>query len=152
MTLKNQLFGGKYLNFNKILSIDKPEEPTDFIHRQELVTESSFTVEWKPGFDNGPKQTFVLKYRKQSQQKWTVVKIPDSGEAFMNYTVHDLSSETNYQVVLYASNRLGNSSETDILTISTKGLPYCYAPLEEEGVYCFANVVGLSVGRPYGFS
>jgi hypothetical protein len=100
--------------------------PTNFIHKQELVTESSFTVQWKPGFDNGPEQTFILKYIKESQQAWTVVQIPDTGETLMNYTVSDLSSGSKYQVVLYASNRLGNSSETDILTISTNGLSLFY--------------------------
>jgi hypothetical protein len=98
--------------------------PTNFNHKQELVTVSSFTVQWQPGFDNGPEQTFILKYRKESQQQWTVVQIPDTGVILMNYTVSDLASGSKYQVVLYASNRLGNSSETDILTISTKGLSF----------------------------
>jgi hypothetical protein len=42
----------------------------------------------------------------------------------MNYTASDLSSGSNYQVVLFASNRLGNSFETDMLGITTKGLSF----------------------------
>jgi hypothetical protein len=89
------------------------------------VTESSFTVQWKPGFDNGREQFFILKYRKESQQRWAIVSIPYTGGTLMNYTASALSSGANYQVVLYASNIIGDSSETDMLHISTKGLSFC---------------------------
>ncbi|XP_060575521.1 synaptogenesis protein syg-2-like [Ruditapes philippinarum] len=118
----NNVIGG-FKQIFRLVQEDKPEVPTYFINKQELVTVSSFTVQWKPGFDNGPEQTFIVKYRKESQQEWTVYQIPDTRETLMNFTASDLSSGSNYQVVLYASNRLGNSSETDILTISTKVIP-----------------------------
>ena len=102
------------------LFLDKPDQPISFSFKRQVVTDSSFNVEWKPGSDNGPKQTFILMYRKQSQADWIEVTIPDSGEALMNYTLSNLSSGTDYEVVLYASNQLGNSTESDMLTIFNK--------------------------------
>ncbi|XP_060587107.1 nephrin-like [Ruditapes philippinarum] len=97
-----------------------PENPRGFQHLYKELTESSITVQWIPGFDNGPRQTFVLGYKKNSDRFWTDINIPDNGEEIMIYTVTSLTSGTLYNFVLYARNKIGNSSQTDVLGIRTE--------------------------------
>jgi hypothetical protein len=96
-----------------------PESPRGFQHLYEELTESSITVQWIPGFDGGPRQTFVLRYKNNLDRLWTDIDIPDNGEKIMSYTVTSLTSGTLYNCVLYARNNIGNSSQTDVLGIRT---------------------------------
>jgi hypothetical protein len=100
---------------------DKPDIPRHFILAKQLGTESSFTVAWTPGNDNGHQQTFILKYKKVSDDEWNTVTVSDTREYEMTYTVTGLSSGTYYEIVLYASNMLGNSEESEIILAKTKG-------------------------------
>jgi hypothetical protein len=81
---------------------DIPENPRGFQDLFEELTESSITVQWVPGFDNGQSQTFVLRYKKKSDRFWTDINIPDNWEKTMIYTVISLTSGTLYNFVLYA--------------------------------------------------
>jgi hypothetical protein len=98
---------------------DIPENPQGFQHLYENLTESSITVQWIPGFDGGPRQTFVLRYKTNSDMFWTDINISDNGEKNMSYTVTSLTSGTLYNFVLYARNKIGNSSQTAVLGIRT---------------------------------
>ncbi|XP_060607416.1 hemicentin-1-like, partial [Ruditapes philippinarum] len=100
---------------------NKPDVPRNFILAKQLSTESSFTVTWNPGNDNGHKQTFTLKYKKVSDDEWDNVSVSDTGEYEMTYIATGLSSGTYYEIVLYASNMLGNSEESEIILAKTKG-------------------------------
>ncbi|XP_060602313.1 uncharacterized protein LOC132755465, partial [Ruditapes philippinarum] len=99
----------------------KPDLPRNLILAKQLSTESSITVTWTPGNDNGHQQTFILMYKKVSDDEWNNVSVSDTGEYEMTYTVTGLSSGTYYEIVLYASNMLGNSEESDIILAKTKG-------------------------------
>jgi hypothetical protein len=98
---------------------DKPDTPREFQHLSEELTDSSITVQWIPGFDNGNRQTFVLRYKKSSDKDWTDIDIVDTGGNLMNYTLTSLSSGSQYECVLYARNKLGNSNQTNVLRIRT---------------------------------
>ncbi|XP_053373248.1 synaptogenesis protein syg-2-like isoform X2 [Mercenaria mercenaria] len=115
---------GNYSQIFYLEAEDIPDPPEEFQHIAELATESSITLQWKPGFDNGPDQTFVLRYKKVSDKDWTSVAIPDTGEMVMNYNITMLSSGTEYEVVLHSYNELGNSTETETLKIKTTGTVY----------------------------
>ncbi|XP_053391086.1 synaptogenesis protein syg-2-like isoform X2 [Mercenaria mercenaria] len=114
---------GNHVWIFNLLPEDKPANPTGFKTLQKIVTETTFTVQWKPGFENGPQQVFILKYKKSSDIGWKSVLVSDTGEAQIIYTVTGLSKGTEYQVAIYASNKWGNSSESEILLLKTKGQP-----------------------------
>ncbi|XP_053379909.1 hemicentin-1-like isoform X3 [Mercenaria mercenaria] len=101
---------------------EKPYPPTDFEHIEALNTEYSFTVRWKPGLDGGQAQTFVLRYKKISVQTWVNISIPDNDEEFMNYTLSGLASGSEYEIVIYSVNKLGQSAPSE-LRIKTKDIP-----------------------------
>ncbi|XP_053372923.1 protein turtle-like [Mercenaria mercenaria] len=103
---------GSYQQKYYLYPAGNPEAPTEFRHIPELVTKTAVTLQWNPGFDNGLEQIFILRYKKVSDIDWISVSIPDTGETVISYTIIMLSSGTEYEVVLYASNELGNSSET----------------------------------------
>ncbi|XP_060558738.1 protein turtle-like [Ruditapes philippinarum] len=122
-----------------------PENPEEFQHLCKELTESSLTVQWRPGFDSGSGQTFVLRFKKNSEMFWTDIEIPDNGEKIMNYTVTSLTSGTHYDFVLYARNKFGNSSQTNELGIRTE------RPLDCETYRCLnesssAIIVGCVLG------
>ncbi|XP_053388263.1 uncharacterized protein LOC128551434 [Mercenaria mercenaria] len=102
-----------------LMVLEKPYPPTDFEHIKGLSTESSFTVRWRPGLDGGRAQTFILRYRITSVQSWINVSIPDNGEEFMNFTLSGLKSGSEYEIVIYSVNSLGQSALSDRLRIRT---------------------------------
>ncbi|XP_053372492.1 uncharacterized protein LOC123561230 isoform X8 [Mercenaria mercenaria] len=131
----------------------KPEDPIGFKTLQEIVTETTFTVQWKPGFDNGPQQKFVLKYKKSPDIDWKSVLVSDTGEAQMIYTVTGLSKGTEYQVAIYASNKWGNSSESEILLLRTKDGPTENNCHEDGNTAIIVGVVlGLVIGALAGYA
>ncbi|XP_060607414.1 hemicentin-1-like [Ruditapes philippinarum] len=106
-----------------VLENKPPDVPTNFILAKQLSTESSLTVTWNPGNNNGHQQTFILMYKTVSDDKWNNVSVSDIGEYEMTYTVSGLSSGTYYEIMLYAANVLGNSEESEIMLVKTKDKP-----------------------------
>ncbi|XP_060579214.1 cell adhesion molecule DSCAML1-like [Ruditapes philippinarum] len=95
-----------------------PNVPRNVSLTKELSTDNSLTVQWNPGNDNGHKQTFILKYRKVSDMVWSVISILDMGY-LINYTISGLTSGTYYEIILYASNTVGNSKESHLIGKTT---------------------------------
>ncbi|XP_060575525.1 synaptogenesis protein syg-2-like [Ruditapes philippinarum] len=116
---------GSYTQLFYLRSEDIPESPRDFRHLCEQLGETSITVQWIPGLDNGPRQTFVLRYRKGLDKNWREIEISDEGQDIMNYTVSSLISGTQYEVVLYARNKVGTSSQSNVLRIKTERSSEC---------------------------
>lgn len=83
--------------------------------------ENSVAVQWTPGFNGGFQQTFVLQYRKTGTHPWITVNISHRGESEITYTIHQLSSGTQYEVVLFAYNEIGRTIESLSLTVTTSG-------------------------------
>ncbi|XP_053372489.1 protein turtle-like isoform X5 [Mercenaria mercenaria] len=144
---------GNHVCIFNLLPEGKPEDPIGFKTLQEIVTETTFTVQWKPGFDNGPQQKFVLKYKKSPDIDWKSVLVSDTGEAQMIYTVTGLSKGTEYQVAIYASNKWGNSSESEILLLRTKDGPTENNCHEDGNTAIIVGVVlGLVIGALAGYA
>ncbi|KAL4220863.1 myoblast fusion [Mactra antiquata] len=100
----------------------KPDSPTQFTHIEGSATSSSVHLEWKPGFDNGPSQTFYIKYKKSTDTLWNYLNISDNGDQIMHVELTGLTEDTKYEIVIFASNKKGNSSESPVLFARTKAI------------------------------
>ncbi|KAL4221133.1 carbohydrate binding [Mactra antiquata] len=101
---------------------DKPDPPTGFRHIESQTTTTSIHLEWKPGFDNGPSQTFFIKYKRSSDTLWNYINVPDNGEQTMVHTLTGLTEDTQYEIVILSSNVKGNSSESSVLVTTAKAI------------------------------
>ncbi|KAL4221068.1 hypothetical protein ACF0H5_019330 [Mactra antiquata] len=101
---------------------DKPDPPTHFRHIEGSTTTSSIRLAWNPGFDNGPSQTFHIKYKKSSDTLWNYIDVPDNDEQTMEITLTELTENTLYEIVIFASNELGNSSESRVFITTTEAI------------------------------
>lgn len=67
------------------------------------MTDSSVTLLlWKPGFNGGISQTFIITYTDEKEHDLKNIVIHDTGTNVMNLTVHGLSSDTRYTIQLIA--------------------------------------------------
>jgi hypothetical protein len=91
-----------------------------FKYLREYNTERSIVLQWKPGFDGGSEQTFILRYKLQLGNNWTKIVIPDAGDRIMNYSLISLESDSVYISELFAVNVKGKSLTLN-LTFTTEG-------------------------------
>lgn len=86
-------------------------------NRQEVIPlKGSFKVTWLPGNSGHFQQSFIIKYRSLQTKNWTTVEHSlNAGRQ----TVQGLSENMNYTVYMFARNIIGNSDETDTVTITT---------------------------------
>lgn len=116
--------------------VDNPQPPTEFQNVDELATETSVTLSWKPGFDGGVEQIFLLDYRKfDSNTDWSTVTILDTGKQVINATLTFLASDSVYEFKLMATNDIGNSTTVGPLSVKTKGMCNCYMYLHFVQLY-----------------
>lgn len=106
--------------WKKNLFLDRPGTPMEFRLIKELLTDKSATLLWKPGFDGGILQTFILMYRDTEGKDWKKITVKDTGKTVVNVTIHGLSRDTSYMIELIAVNSEG-SSESVALQIKTIG-------------------------------
>ncbi|KAL4229490.1 cell adhesion molecule [Mactra antiquata] len=118
---------------------DKPELPTEFRHREDLTTATSIGLTWKPGFNGGLSQTFHIKYKESTTSTWKYVNVKDTDVDIIQYTLTDLTQNTQYDIIIYASNRKGKSEESSILVAFTK-----------EGTDNTTSVIWYAVGATSG--
>lgn len=76
-------------------------------------------VKFKPGFNGGYPQTFIIEYRKASAAHWTRCEVYNSDT---HYNIENLEFGTKYQIRIYSFNKLGNSTVIDGYDIQTKGI------------------------------
>jgi hypothetical protein len=113
-----------------------PQTPTNFA----LVssTDTSIVVEWIPGYNGGPEQTFRIQYRIINESKmWITQEIPEYNK--QTYILSDLQGDTWYELRMFAENKFDKSNFTDIQSISTvpsveKGMP------SRVSVFCFLTL------------
>ncbi|KAL4230106.1 hypothetical protein ACF0H5_010491 [Mactra antiquata] len=98
-----------------------PDSPSEVRYVADHTTTSSIHLEWKPGYDGGTPQTFHIKYKTSSSNTWSYVNIDDTGEDVMQYILTGLSEKTHFDIVVYASNKMGTSTESSIVIAMTKG-------------------------------
>ncbi|KAL4229489.1 Immunoglobulin C1-set domain [Mactra antiquata] len=114
---------------------DKPDDIKQFKHLDDLTTTTSIGLTWKPGSNGGLPQTFHIRYKKSSTTTWNYVNINDTGDHVMNYTITGLTDKTQYDVVIYASNRKGNSKESALIALTKER--------EETSSYIFGIAGGV---------
>lgn len=102
--------------------LDKPSSTDYFTYIKEKLTSSSITFTWKPGFNGGLQQTFVIQYKIVSDDLWFNVTVKDSQNSLMNYTLTSLSSGKDYVALLFAYNDIGASNIYGVVTFRTLNL------------------------------
>lgn len=100
-----------------LISSGAPEVPsiTDVYQRQNYIV-----LEWKPKFDGGASQGFIVQYRKKVDEIWESIWI-QSNETNDVVHISNLKPNTEYVLQMLAFNRLGNSSFTVQYTILFDG-------------------------------
>jgi hypothetical protein len=101
--------------------LEKPGAPTMFKYLPKYLTETSTILQWQPGFNGGPAQMFVLKYKLDFGENWTKVIVPDTGEKLIRYSIIDLEMDSFYVAELFAVNSEGKSMTLN-LTFKTQGI------------------------------
>jgi hypothetical protein len=73
------------------------------------------------GFDGGVDQTFVLEYRLSKTTSWNTFYPNLTGleEDPQYFELSGLSSGSVYDIQMYARNTVGNSTKTNIISVST---------------------------------
>ena len=97
----------------------------------QIITVHATTIEirWVAGFDGGVDQTFVLEYRLSKTTSWNTFYPKFSGleEDPQYFELSGLSSGNVYDIQMCAGNTVGNSSKTDIISVSTIGAGIFYS-------------------------
>ena len=101
------------------IHLDVPRQATEFQEITESITETSARLSWKPGFNGGLPQTFIIQYRTDSNVWTNTTAIPDNQAMEMNYTLTQLSPGTMYTAQIFAYNAKGESGTTSLITFST---------------------------------
>ncbi|XP_052073487.1 fasciclin-2-like [Mytilus californianus] len=97
-----------------LVSARVPDEPTNIrLHS----TTNQIRVEFKPGFNGGSAQKILIEYRKASAGPWISLEIRNLCKP---YVIQNLKPNTEYELRMYAINKLGNSTVTDIYRKFTK--------------------------------
>ncbi|KAL4229421.1 hypothetical protein ACF0H5_012459 [Mactra antiquata] len=132
---------------------DKPKTPAGFHYVEDLTTTTSIHLQWKPGFNGGPQQTFHIKYKKSTTNTWHYINISDTGEDIMRYTLTGLAPKTQYHIIIYASNIKGKS-ESIVRVVQTKERTVSLGPLiggivGGTAVLGILIIVGIIIWRRY---
>jgi hypothetical protein len=97
----------------------------------QIITVHATTIEirWVAGFDGGVDQTFVLEYRisKTTSRNTFYPKFSGLEEDKQYFKLSGLSSGNVYDIQMCAGNTVGNSSKTDIISVSTIGAGIFYS-------------------------
>jgi hypothetical protein len=85
------------------------------------VHATTIEIRWVAGFDGGVDQTFVLEYRLSKTTSWNTFYSNLTGleEDPQYFELLGLRSGSVYGIQMYARNTIGNSTKTDIISVST---------------------------------
>ncbi|VDI51728.1 Hypothetical predicted protein [Mytilus galloprovincialis] len=97
-----------------LVSARVPDEPTNIRLRS---TTNQILVKFKPGFHGGSEQNILIEYRKASAGTWISRGIKNH---CTHYVIQNLKPSTEYELRMYAINKLGNSTVTEIYRKFTK--------------------------------
>ncbi|XP_060594068.1 uncharacterized protein LOC132748462 isoform X2 [Ruditapes philippinarum] len=140
-TIMNLLSGTRYLvqisvangfgrSDNVTLRFQTKSKPASFeelIVIEQSVTETSLTVQWKPGNDGGDKQLFEINYKKTDSEEWTLLLTDDmeTSDYMIRQYIGGLERGSTYQLYLMATNTYGNSDKSEIIEFQTKRSNSC---------------------------
>ncbi|KAH3811415.1 hypothetical protein DPMN_139825 [Dreissena polymorpha] len=100
-----------------ILANEQPAIPEHFRVSEDPVTDNTVIVEWKPGFNGGENQWFVIGYKQETGNNWTYKTI---FEDITRTAIEGLVAGSSYQFKMYAENSVGRSDKTIVLTLATR--------------------------------
>ncbi|XP_052218306.1 synaptogenesis protein syg-2-like [Dreissena polymorpha] len=96
---------------------EEPAIPEHFRVSEDPVTDNTVIVEWKPAFNGGENQWFVIGYKQETGKNWTYkTKL----ENITRIAIEGLVAGTSYQFKMYAENSVGRSQQTIVLTLVTR--------------------------------
>ncbi|CAC5424091.1 TTN [Mytilus coruscus] len=99
-----------------LADLGKPEKPKSVV----INSNSKYIfLQWQSGLNVGSRQSFIIQYRKRSSSAWEYIKAENSNKTNHSIYILNLEPSTKYEVRLYASSELGNSTYTKHI-ISTK--------------------------------
>ncbi|XP_060085332.1 synaptogenesis protein syg-2-like, partial [Ylistrum balloti] len=70
---------------------------------------SSITIQWKPRFNGGAEQWFIIGYKTDISKDFDDHEIPDSQKEIQSYQITRLSASTIYFIHMYSENAFGRS-------------------------------------------
>lgn len=112
-------FSQYQLHLSSFVDIGPPEKPQYL--RVSNTTEDKLQLRWIPGFDGGHVQTFMIEYRIEKTDPWTI-KTVDSTISNYDPQIYELSglqSAILFEIRLCAKNKIGTSPNTESIKVST---------------------------------
>ncbi|XP_041469968.1 nephrin-like [Lytechinus variegatus] len=98
-----------------------PQAPSDLIVHQKQTTSSTITVAWQPGFYGGFQQTHTLQYcTYENEDPGQKVCYHKADINSTNYTIRNLKPYTRYEIILWSTNKAGNSSQRKIVASTAR--------------------------------
>lgn len=86
-----------------------------------MSDETKIFMKWHPGLNRDCSTNFSIQYRPSTLTNWTDVgPISDHKETDVAFTLSDLRPDTQYEIRMFARNKVGDSVKTNITTIITK--------------------------------
>lgn len=105
--------------------VGKPNPPTFYGFYPDSISPNSVTIWWKPGFDGGLPQYFIISYNLTLSKWYNETAISHNNENRINKTITELASGSVYHVLIYAENGKGAVRVAHAIIFSTKGMYKC---------------------------
>ena len=99
-----------------LLFVGRPDSPTDV--RTTEKTSDSITVSWTAGYDGGEDQWFIVSHLKTNSDDTEEFSDRITGGENM-YTVTGLEGHTEYEIRIYAENKISRTLSTEMITVTT---------------------------------
>ncbi|XP_013395358.1 protein turtle-like [Lingula anatina] len=83
------------------------------------TTQFSAKIDWKPAYDGGYPQRYVIWFKRENDQGWqTISVLPLEATSF---TIHKLVPDSAYEFMVMSRNQLGNGLSSNKVLARTKG-------------------------------
>lgn len=85
------------------------------------TTEDKLQLRWIPGFNGGHVQTFIIEYRNDKTEPWTIKNVDSTISNYdpQIYELSGLQSAILFEIRLCAKNKIGTSPNTESIKVST---------------------------------
>ncbi|XP_022098458.1 uncharacterized protein LOC110983482 [Acanthaster planci] len=132
-----------------IVELTSPHEPYNVTV---ATTISSARVAWQPAYNGGFTQTYTVWYLEAgvANEEWTTFdQIP---EDINFHIVYNLKPSTEYLFAVVASNQLGQSLFSEMVSATTKDAGELVSPTDETGKTLIPIYIGLTPSPPQNLS
>ncbi|KAH3699164.1 hypothetical protein DPMN_074118 [Dreissena polymorpha] len=121
-----------------VVAETKPEPVTELDYHQHTLTTDSVVVTWSPGFGGGLLQIFNVLLKRTTDTDWSLAITTSE----YNITLKNLQPGNEYMVKVYASNLMGNSTDSSTITFITQNINEVSSEVSSP----IAGIVGGVVG------